>query len=100
MAMSLEERQALQGMGKALARRRHRHHYSLPLGPPLLQVPGFTMRGGTMGKVYIVTSGEYSDYSIEACFSTKALAEAYLRRARPRPALSPRRYRRMEPGRT
>ena len=31
-----------------------------------------------MGKVYIVTSGEYSDYSIEACFSTRALAEAYL----------------------
>jgi len=31
-----------------------------------------------MVKVYIVTSGEYSDYSIEAVFSQKADAEAFL----------------------
>ena len=29
-------------------------------------------------KIYIVTSGEYSDYSIEAVFSTVALAEYYI----------------------
>ena len=39
MAMSLEERLALQGMGKALARRKHRHHYHqrLPLGPQFVR---------------------------------------------------------------
>lgn len=30
-------------------------------------------------KVYIVTSGEYSDYSIEAVFSKKKLAEKYIK---------------------
>lgn len=29
-------------------------------------------------KVYVVTSGEYSDYSIEAVFSTVGLAESYI----------------------
>lgn len=29
-------------------------------------------------KVYVVTSGEYSDYSIEAIFSTKELAQQYI----------------------
>lgn len=29
-------------------------------------------------KIYIVTSGEYSDYSIEAVFSTKNKAESYI----------------------
>ena len=29
-------------------------------------------------KIYIVTAGEYSDYSIYACFSSKELAEKYV----------------------
>jgi hypothetical protein len=32
----------------------------------------------TSPKIYIVTSGEYSDYHIEAVFSTKELAESYI----------------------
>ena len=31
-----------------------------------------------MGKVYIVTDGDYSDYHIEACFSTKEKAEKFI----------------------
>ena len=31
-----------------------------------------------MSKVYIVTSGDYSDYSIDACFSTEVLAQKYM----------------------
>lgn len=31
-------------------------------------------------KVYVVTSGEYSDYQIEAIFSTKALADAHIQK--------------------
>ncbi len=33
-----------------------------------------------MTKVWIVTSGEYSDYEIEAVFSTKGLAEDYIQK--------------------
>lgn len=32
-----------------------------------------------MAKVYIVTSGEYSDYGIDACFSTKKQAEQFIK---------------------
>ncbi len=32
-----------------------------------------------MKKIYIITSGSYSDYGIECCFSTKAKAEEYLK---------------------
>lgn len=32
-----------------------------------------------MNKVYIVTEGEYSDYRIEACFSTKKKAQEYIK---------------------
>lgn len=32
-----------------------------------------------MSKVYIVTSGEYSDYGIDACFSTKEKAQEFLK---------------------
>jgi len=32
----------------------------------------------TMKKVYVVTAGEYSDYRIEAVFSTKEKAENYI----------------------
>lgn len=32
-----------------------------------------------MDKVYIVTDGEYSDYSIRACFSNKEKAEEYIK---------------------
>lgn len=35
-----------------------------------------------MSKVYIVTSGEYSDYGIEACFSTKKKAQEYVNNAK------------------
>lgn len=35
-----------------------------------------------MGKVYIVTEGEYSDYRIEACFSTKKKAQEYIKNAK------------------
>ena len=31
-----------------------------------------------MSKVYIVTDGEYSDYHIESCFSTKKKAQEYI----------------------
>lgn len=31
-----------------------------------------------MNKVYIVTEGDYSDYHIEACFTTKQKAEEYI----------------------
>ena len=34
-----------------------------------------------MSKVYIVTEGEYSDYRIEACFSTKKKAQEYVKNA-------------------
>ena len=37
-----------------------------------------------MQKVYILTSGEYSDYSIEATFSTKEKAEAFAKELRKR----------------
>ena len=30
-------------------------------------------------KIYIITQGEYSDYSIKACFSTREKAEEYLK---------------------
>jgi hypothetical protein len=33
-----------------------------------------------MDKVYVVTSGSYSDYGIERIFSTQELAEKYIRR--------------------
>lgn len=33
--------------------------------------------GGTMQKAFLVTTGAYSDYSVEAVFSTKARAEEY-----------------------
>lgn len=36
--------------------------------------------------VYVVTSGEYSDYGIHAIFSTRALADAYIKRALAAPA--------------
>jgi hypothetical protein len=32
-----------------------------------------------MATIYIVTSGEYSDYGIDAVFSTRELAEAYIK---------------------
>lgn len=32
-----------------------------------------------LSKVYIVTSGEYSDYHIDACFSTKQKAQEYIK---------------------
>lgn len=32
-----------------------------------------------MARVYIVTEGEYSDYHIEACFTTKKQAERYIK---------------------
>ena len=32
-----------------------------------------------MSKVYIVTCGDYSDYRIEACFSTKAKAQEFIK---------------------
>lgn len=32
-----------------------------------------------MSKVYIVTCGDYSDYGIEACFSTKAKAQEFIK---------------------
>lgn len=35
-----------------------------------------------MSKVYIVTEGEYSDYRIEACFSTKKKAQEYIKNAK------------------
>lgn len=35
-----------------------------------------------MSKVYIVTDGEYSDYHIEACFSTKKKAQQYIKNAK------------------
>lgn len=34
-----------------------------------------------MSKVYIVTSGEYSGYHIDACFSTKQKAQEYIKNA-------------------
>lgn len=34
-----------------------------------------------MSKVYIVTSGEYSDYHIDACFSTKQKAQEFIENA-------------------
>ena len=34
-----------------------------------------------MSKVYIVTSGEYSDYHIDACFSTKQKAQEFIKNA-------------------
>lgn len=34
-----------------------------------------------LSKVYIVTSGEYSDYHIDACFSTKQKAQEFIRNA-------------------
>jgi len=30
--------------------------------------------------IYIVTTGQYSDYDIQAVFSTEALADAYVRK--------------------
>ena len=35
-----------------------------------------------MSKVYIVTEGKYSDYRIEACFSTKKKAQEYVENAK------------------
>lgn len=35
-----------------------------------------------MSKVYVVTDGEYSDYHIEACFSTEKKAQEYIRNAK------------------
>ena len=35
-----------------------------------------------MSKVYVVTDGEYSDYHIEACFSTKKKAQEYIKNAK------------------
>ena len=35
-----------------------------------------------MSKVYIVTYGEYSDYHIESCFSTKKKAQEYIKNAK------------------
>ena len=35
-----------------------------------------------MSKVYIVTSGEYSDYHIDACFSTKQKAQEFIKNAK------------------
>lgn len=32
-----------------------------------------------MSKIYVVTDGEYSDYHIEACFSTKKKAQQYIK---------------------
>lgn len=35
-----------------------------------------------MSKIYVVTDGEYSDYHIEACFSTKKKAQEYIKNAK------------------
>lgn len=35
-----------------------------------------------MSKIYVVTEGEYSDYHIEACFSTKEKAQEYIKNAK------------------
>ena len=35
-----------------------------------------------MSKVYVVTDGEYSDYHIESCFSTKKKAQQYIKNAK------------------
>lgn len=35
-----------------------------------------------MNKVYIVTEGDYSDYQIEACFTTKEKAEEYIKNSK------------------
>lgn len=35
-----------------------------------------------MSKVYIVTEGDYSDYHIEACFTTKEQAEEYIKNSK------------------
>lgn len=35
-----------------------------------------------MSKVYIVTDGEYSDYHIESCFSTKKKAQEYIKNSK------------------
>lgn len=35
-----------------------------------------------MSKIYVVTDGEYSDYHIEACFSTKKKAQQYIKNAK------------------
>lgn len=35
-----------------------------------------------MSKLYIVTEGEYSDYHIEACFSTKQKAQEYIKNSK------------------
>lgn len=35
-----------------------------------------------MAKVYIVTEGEYSDYHIDACFSTKKQAEQFIKNSK------------------
>lgn len=35
-----------------------------------------------MSKIYVVTDGEYSDYHIEACFSTKKKAQEYIKNSK------------------
>lgn len=35
-----------------------------------------------MNKIYIVTSGNYEDYGINACFSTKAKAQEFIKHMR------------------
>ena len=35
-----------------------------------------------MSKIYVVTEGEYSDYHIEACFSTKKKAQEYIKNSK------------------
>lgn len=35
-----------------------------------------------MSKIYVVTEGDYSDYHIEACFSTKKKAQEYIKNAK------------------
>ena len=35
-----------------------------------------------MSKIYVVTEGDYSDYHIEACFSTKKKAQEYIKNSK------------------
>jgi len=35
-----------------------------------------------LSKIYVVTEGDYSDYHIEACFSTKKKAQEYIKNAK------------------
>jgi hypothetical protein len=52
-----------------------------PLKPPIGKIFGIKYRYGErneMKKVYVVTSGDKSDHTINAVFSTKELADEYV----------------------